>query len=221
MKAPSTTWPVYFLFVLGAALVSAFGQSAAGDSSETPLLRKGETVVVRTIMPDSYPGSFAVLFPNGPSLCFDPVRGGINYLWDGTSIELEPARTGKIGRPVEIGGSRFYQETVKRPMRRGDAEAIPQFKFKGYLIREGYPVFLYQLDDCSIREEMRPLPEDCGVVRFFETDAPDETFWLLTGAQEEAVCSTPDGEWKEGKLRVTTDARGRFSMTIQKEKDEK
>src|SRR5690606_20771913 len=68
-------------------------------------------IVQRTFMPESHPGSFAITFPSGPGVCFDPVRGGINYIWDGDFVDLRPRWLTKQGEPPRIFGQVFYRET--------------------------------------------------------------------------------------------------------------
>lgn len=196
------------------AILTGWHLAVPMQAEPFPEIPRDETAVVRGIMPDSYPGAFAVIFPDGPSLCFDPVRGGINAIWEGTAIDFRPNWTGKVGQPATIGGKRFYVETAEQPLRRGNPDEAPQFAFEGYHMRNGYPVFRYRIGDFSVREELRPLEGNRGVIRQFQTDAPGETFWLLTGAQDAAVCSSENGEWREGRLRVTADKSGAFTVTI-------
>jgi hypothetical protein len=73
--------------VLMLLLLPGVGQSA--DRTTVGPAAPG-AIIQRTIMPDAGPSSFAVSFPEGVSLCFDPVRLGINYAWLGT-VDLDPA----------------------------------------------------------------------------------------------------------------------------------
>lgn len=197
-------------------VLMAAGLISSAGAQPYPNLPSDETVVVRGIMPDAYPGAFAVVFRGGPTLCFDPVRGGITFIQSGADTDFRPNWTGKVPQPTKFGGDRFYLETAEMPLRIGDPEAEAVFAFKGYSVDGPYPVFRYAIGDIAVEEELRPLVNGTGVVRAFRTSAPGRTFWLLTGAQENAVCAAIGGEWRDGRLEVTADETGEFVIIIER-----
>jgi len=152
-----------------------------------------EAVVQRTIMPDAGPSSFAISFPEGVSLCFDPVRLGINYAWLGT-VDLDPAWTGKNIVPAKVNGRIFYREPTSPVLRLGDRSRPPAIQFQGYALRGGHPEFHYTLDGHPVRESLHPLPDGTGFERRFRvTLPPGVDCWLLGEVQPNATMTLGDG----------------------------
>ena len=152
-----------------------------------------ELVVQRTIMPDAGPSSFALSFPEGVSLCFDPVRLGLNYAWLGT-VDLDPAWTGKNIVPARVNGRIFYREPASPVLRLGARSHPPAIQFQGYALRGGHPEFHYTLDGHPVRESIHPLPDGTGFERRFRvTLPPGVDCWLLGEVQPNAVMSLGDG----------------------------
>src|SRR5690554_4300524 len=102
--------------------------------------------VFRTVMPDAGPSSFAIRFKSANlALCYDPVRGGINYLWKG-DFNLEPTITGKIGQPTLIDGEPFYREKEWHPLRTSKTPDNPAYRFRGYSLKGDTLEFRYTID---------------------------------------------------------------------------
>lgn len=129
-----------------------------------------EVSIQRTYMPDAHPGSIAVIFPQGPGICYDPVRGGINYIWDGDYIDLRPRWTTKQGKPANFTGEVFYSEKNWQPMRSESLENDPEYNFRGYKVINGSPVINYTINGRMIQEELRPLNNGYGIARHFQIE---------------------------------------------------
>ena len=65
----------------------------AGGGRAIPGARTG---VQRTYMADAHPGAFAITFPGGPGVCYDPDHRGVAYVWTGDDVD---ARRWYTARP--------------------------------------------------------------------------------------------------------------------------
>ncbi|MFM7748924.1 MAG: hypothetical protein ACKPB0_00730, partial [Opitutaceae bacterium] len=100
-------------------------------------------VLQRTFLPESHPGAFAITFPEGVGVCLDPVRGGVNFAWEGDFVDLRPRWLTKQGAPARIFGPAFYTEKTWQPLRAGAPGANSSWRFRGYALRDGAPEFRY------------------------------------------------------------------------------
>ncbi len=192
------------------AAVAAFAL-AARVGAETGAIR-----IERAFMADAAPSSFAVSFSNGLSVCFDPVRGGVNYVWLG-GFDVAPARPGlgKFIKPVKLLGDVLYRETGAAPLRRGDATRPPVVVFHGYRLRDGAVEFVYTVDGVRVREELRLRPGGDGLLRKFRPDAADADtrWWYVPGATGGAVLTSPTGAFEGSGFRF--DAQGAREFTLE------
>lgn len=151
-------------------------------------------LVQRTSMADAFPGALAITFPGGPSLCFDTVRGGINYIWDGDFVDLRPWWTGRHGDPLRsfaarIWGDVFYREGSMLPaFHLGSSDDPSVYRFRGYHLRkDGFPELLYSVGGRGITEEIHPVGDGIGVACTFHVEAGPRPLWmrLSTGSKAE------------------------------------
>lgn len=155
-------------------------------TSGANLLHAGEPRIERTYMPDAAPSAFAVGFSNGLNFCYDPVRGGLNYVWDGDFVDITSVRPGrgKNLRPVKLLGPVIHRETGPMPLRRGDPLRVPTVEFAGYRVGEDVIEFRYLLDGVLVREEIRPSTAGDGLQRRFRVDGGNsEKLWFVRDAQ--------------------------------------
>jgi len=156
-----------------------------------------QTQVQRTYMPGAHPGSFAVTFPQGPGICFDPVRGGINYIWEGDFIDLRPRWLTKQGKPAKYYGEVFYSNELQKPIRTGSPDKESEYQFQGYRMVEGNPVFSYSVDGTLISETVTPLENAYGVKRHFRVEGK-KPVWILSEPQKDSEITLAGAE-KKGK----------------------
>jgi hypothetical protein len=133
--------------------------------------------VQRTFMPDAHPGAFAITLPEGPGVCLDPVRGGINYIWDGDFVDLRPRWLTKVGEPARIFGEVFYRESEWQPMRAGAPGSEPAYQFRGYSVHDGQPEFHYETGGRKVWESYGALPGGAGLIRRFRV-GPGAPLWI-------------------------------------------
>lgn len=179
-------------------------------------IQGAQVVVQRTYMPDSYPGAFAITFPGGPSVCFDPVRGGINYVWDGDFVDLRPRWLTKQGEPARIFGGIFYREKLWRTLRLHAPDNASEFRFRGYAIKKGEPEFHYQVDGRDVHETLSAAPGGSGVVRHFRVGSGFGPLWLNLEPQPGAEVVLRGLERDGDRACFSSSAAGEFTIEIRR-----
>ncbi|MEN3941511.1 hypothetical protein WJU23_09480 [Prosthecobacter sp. SYSU 5D2] len=168
----------------------------AGDGAEALSPR-----VYRTFMPEAGPSAFAVELSPGVSLCYDPLRGGINQIWAG-GVDLSPTFQAKINKPAKPPGRPFYTEHLLHPLRLGEAAADPGHRFKGYRYEKNMVVFEFTLHGLPVTESLRLSQDGHGVVRTFTLPAGGGPAFLTVEPQENATVTLEGGtEVTPGKWR--------------------
>ena len=174
-----------------------------------------QPIVQRTFMPDSYPGAFAITLPNGPGVCLDPVRGGINFIWDGDFVDLRPRWLTKVGEPARVFGDVFYRETQWQPLRGGAPDAAPDFHLRGYTLRDGQVEFHYEIAGREVHERLS-AGADGGLVRTFRVGPGRAALWLQLEPQPTAEV-TVRGLSRDGDLAsFTSTAAGEFAVEVRR-----
>lgn len=170
--------------------------------------------VQRTYMPEAHPGSFAVTFPRGPGICFDPVRGGINYMWEGEFIDLRPRWLTKQGDPAKYYGEVFYANEQHRPIRTESPGKASDYQFHGYRMIDGNPEFSYSVNGTLINETLTSLKNAYGVKRQFRVEG-ESPVWIVSKPQQDAEI-TLSGAKKEGNNIYYNGEGDGFVMEIRK-----
>ncbi|MBI5691278.1 MAG: hypothetical protein HZC55_14430 [Verrucomicrobia bacterium] len=173
-------------------------------------------IVQRTFMPDSYPGSFAITFPEGPGVCLDPVRGGINFIWDGDFVDLRPRWLTKQGAPARVVGERFYEEKSWQPLRSGTPKGEAGLKFRGFAFRNGQPEFHYEIDGREVRETLRALPAGAGISREFHVGPGTRALWLTLDPQSASEVATRGLQRDGPHARFAAPEGGSFTIEIRR-----
>jgi len=163
-----------------------------------PILAPGEVLVERTTLPDARASSFAFGLPGGVNFCYDPIRGGVNYVWTGGFLDLTNVRPGpgKLIKPAQLLGPIVARETGQAPLRRSDPAHIPVIEFKGYTLRAGSVELRYTLDDTPVREAISALPDGTGLKRTFHFDrsgADAKWFYVTTGQPTNPLTADTSG----------------------------
>jgi len=147
------------------------------------LTGRAEVQIERTYLPlAAAPSSFAIGLPGGVNFCFDPVRGGVSYVWTGGFIDLTPARPGpgKFIAPAKLLGPVVYRETGFGALRRGDPRQKPAIEFTGYTLHDDAVEFRYTIDGVPVREEIRARTGNSGLTRkFYFNDGTDARWWQV------------------------------------------
>jgi hypothetical protein len=184
---------------------------------------QARTLVQRTYMADAYPGALAITFPEGPSLCYDTVRGGINYIWDGDFADLHPWWTGRHGEPLRMFAARFsgdvlYRDRTLSPaMHVGTMGDQSAYHFRGYRLRgDGFPELLYTVGGREVTEDLFAVGDGVGVVRAFHVASGPAPLWLkLDGGPGADIAVS--GAVREGSyVHFDATTAGDFSVTIRR-----
>jgi hypothetical protein len=147
---------------------------------------RAEVLLERTFLPHgASPSSFAVGLPGGVNFCFDPVRGGVSYVWRGGFLDLTSVRPGPskfidAARPL---GPIEYRESGPAPLRRGDPARTPTIEFTGYSLRADAIEFRYTVDGFTVREEIRARPGGGLLRRFSFAGDPAARWWHVVVGQ--------------------------------------
>ena len=164
----------------------------------------------------AHPGAFAITFPEGVGVCLDPVRGGVNFAWDGDFVDLRPRWLTKQGAPARIFGSVFYSERAPRPLRAGAPGANSAWRFLGHGLRDGTPEFRYDVDGREITEALRALPDGTGFTRTLSVAAGKSPLWLTLEEQSNAEVIV-EGASRDGNAVAFTSAdAGSFRVTVRR-----
>ncbi len=162
-----------------------------------PRLAPDEVQIERTMLPEAHAGSFAFGLPGGVNVCYDPVRGGVNYIWTGGFIDLTNIRpVNKLIKAADLLGPVVHREAGPAPLRRGDAARVPVLEFAGYTLRPGAVELRYTVDGVPVREELRAAPDGRALVRTFRFDrtGADSRWWFVVDGQPpRAVTPQADG----------------------------
>jgi hypothetical protein len=159
---------------------------------------RAEVQIERIVMPlDAAPSSFAIGLPGGINFCFDPVRGGVSYIWTGGFLDLSPARPGpgKFISAVKLLGPVVYREAGAAPLRRGDPARVPVVEFAGYTLREDAVEFRYTIDGVLVREEIRARADGAALTRRLRIEGgADATWWhVVEGKPASELKREPNG----------------------------
>lgn len=172
--------------------------------------------VQRTFLPESHPGAFAVTFPEGVGVCLDPVRGGVNFAWEGDFVDLRPRWLTKQGAPARIFGPVFYTEKTWQPLRAGAPGADSTWRFKGYVLRDGIPEFRYEVSGREVTETLRALPDGAGFTRSFTVAAGKEPLWLSLEEQRNAELIVEGAAHDGNTVAFTSPDSGGFKITVRR-----
>lgn len=170
--------------------------------------RAQEILIERTLLPDAAPSSFAIGLPNGVNFCYDVVRGGVSYIWQGGFVDVTSVRpnAGKAISPVKLLGEIMYREDSYFPLRRGDPQRSAAFQYKGYRLKADAIEFLYEIDQCRVSEEVRSAPDGDGLVRRFRIEGapPHESWWYIPGHTHGGKLTAPEAHRESNGFRFNT-----------------
>jgi hypothetical protein len=167
---------------------------ASAPLSAQPALAPGEVLVERVMLPDARAGSFAFGLPGGVNVCYDPVRGGVNYAWTGGFLDVANVRpVNKLIKPAVLLGPVVYRETGPAPLRRGEATREPVLEFRGYTLRAAFVELRYTVDGTPVAETITALPNAAGLKRTFRFDrSGEDAKWFYVVAGQPAAALTRD-----------------------------
>lgn len=182
-------------------------------SAQRPI-EGARAIVQRSYLPDAYPGALVVTLPGGPTLCFDPVRGGIGQMSDGDFVDLRPRWITKRGEPARVSGEVFYRDPGRDSVWIAADGSEPPFKFEGYSVQGRHPELFYRVGDREIREEILPLESGMGIIRKFHVGPGAQPVWCKMDPQTGAEVSAKGLEQDGPRMGFTGSGAGEFSIEI-------
>lgn len=171
-------------------------------------------IVQRTYLPNAYPGAIAITFPAGPTVCFDPVRGGISQVADADFVDLRPRWLTKRGEPARIAGPLYFQDDERGSFWRDAGGAEPAFQFKGFSVKGEYPEFFYRVGERDIREVMRPAGPVAGIIRELHIAPGQGQLTYAHEPQSGAEIATEGGSPNARGFAFGSAAAGTVTMAI-------
>jgi len=179
------------------ALLLLPGAQAAEPPSDSPSPKYPR--IFRTFMPEAGPSAFAVELSPKLSLCYDPLRGGVNQVWSGT-IDLSPTWQAKINQPAKIVGPVFYRETGKHPLRLSGSASAPRRRSRAYHYEEGAVAFEFTLGGRPVTETLRASEDGRSLLREFKLPAGSAPAFFRLEAQPDADVKVSGGKEVEPGL---------------------
>jgi hypothetical protein len=184
-QADETIASLWATLVKGAdqAAPEGFEQNVENDPEAKPI-PTDSPIVVRWDMPEATPAAIAVGLPGGVSFCFDAGEARLRYAWHGGFVDLSGTLLSKrdpetkLSYTAALVGEVFFRSD-SFPIRIGRLEEIPQRRFRGYRLVDGFPEFHYTVDGINVYEKIVKAEGLIGIVREFRFDAVDRPVWLL------------------------------------------
>ncbi|MDA2928992.1 c-type cytochrome [Acidobacteria bacterium AH-259-O06] len=177
-----------------------------------------EPVIIRCYMPDATSAAIAVGLPGGVSYCFDAGECQLRYVWRGGFIDLSEwlqRKTSSDGYTprARIIGEIFYRSD-EFPLRVDRLTRIPEPRFRGYRLLDGYPEFHYRLDGIDVYERVLPTGKKGGISRAFTISRVDQPMWFVAGQTDHSLITSTIGDLEDGKLQIPYGDNVRFEVTI-------
>jgi len=180
--------------------------SGHGDAPDGPRIQ-------RAYLPDCGPAAIAVHLGNGRSYCFDAGACRLRYAWDGGFIDRRRQMTTNGDAMAVLLGRVWYRAGQTFPLRFGDSAAPPDVAFKGYHLVDDLPMFRYEVDGIEVHQYITPTA-DGGLSRVFEIAPTTQPVHFLAEPNTGAIFTSPDGEFKDGKLTVDMKSGGVFRVLL-------
>ena len=190
--------------------------------SEAQPVPTSRPIVIRWDMPEATPSAFAVGLPGGVSYCFDAGESRLRYAWLGGYVDMTGTlyekrdRATRLTRTADLVGEVFYRPEGF-PLRVGDPDRIPQRRFRGYRLIDGYPEFHYQVDGIDVYEKARPTAAKNGVLRDFRVKSVQQPMWFIADEPEGAEMKSSLGTATEGRFLIPQGTDVAFQVVVTRE----
>lgn len=184
-------------------------EAKKGDPYVTSPVQTKRPQIQRIFMPNAGPASIAVALDQTMSLCWDAGECRLRYSWNGGFIDGYPYWQGNGSSIAKVLGTIHYVE-AKSPF-----AITGEPKFSGYGIKNGLPVFKYQLGDSLITESFSAIANGGGFNRSFTMTPTPSVPVVLNFPEDQKVAYTSDkGKWTGSKLELTSTEASSFTINI-------
>ena len=203
-------------------LPEGFAAVRTEPGSEAQPVPTSRPIVIRWDMPEATPSAFAVGLPGGVSYCFDAGESRLRYAWLGGYVDMTGTlyekrdRATRLTRTADLVGEIFYRPEGF-PLRVGDPDRIPQRRFRGYRLVDGYPEFHYQVDGIDVYEKVRPTAAKDGVLRDFRVKSLQQPMWFIADEPEGAEMKSSLGTATEGRFLIPQGTDVAFQVVVRRE----
>ena len=221
------TFPGHGFVMYGAMYVTRGGLPPAESDPNIPpvvapakelkdgLLTVGDRPLVsRTFLPDCGPAALAVGLPGGQSYCFDAGSCRLRYAWKGGFVDNTEQWAGKGDLWSKVDGRIYYRAPAAPWLRIGAADHIPEARWHGYRLVQGYPQFLYTLDGTEVSELIRPRPGGGGLEITFAIPSAPGPVYLVVDKDGGASVVSSAGRWIGPLLTLAPGEAQRFTITL-------
>jgi hypothetical protein len=184
-RANQTIHTLWAAMSLGARmpLPAGFGKLDAGDDAEAKPVPNKRPIVVRWDMPEATPAAIAVGLPGKLSYCFDAGESRLRYAWRGGFIDLSETLTKKTDANKMTPTAKLIGDVIYRspafPIRVGSVDRMPERRFRGYRLIDGYPEFRYEVDGIEVAERIIASKDGSGLDRIFTVATVDKPMWFV------------------------------------------
>jgi len=186
------------------------------------LVAHDEVVVLRTFIGESSHRSIAVGFPGGLSCVFDAEACRLRYVWTGGFLDVEPLWTGRGGGNAKTVGQRIFTAPNSFPLRVGAADAEPKLvAFKGYqLVKSPLGAveaveFRFEMDGTPVKQTLARARGGSSLEMRFDLGNLTNDVWFAAADSERARVTSPDGDFKNGRLAIRAARPTKFTVRIE------
>ncbi|CAN5605086.1 hypothetical protein BH23BAC1_BH23BAC1_09590 [soil metagenome] len=170
----------------------------------------------RILIPDASPAAIAVRLPHEISYCWDAGTCRLRYAWQGEFLDPSKYWNVKGERFAKVSGTIFYRDKTDYPLRVNQINKIPAVNFKGYRLIDGYPEFQYSIDGSEVYELILPKADGTGLIRNFKIPDASDIIWFIFNPEDGCEYTSSQGQWVDGKLRLTPLEAKKFTITMSK-----
>jgi uncharacterized cupredoxin-like copper-binding protein len=188
--------------------------SSAFQAKDGLLTVGDRPVVSRTFLPDCGPACIAVGLPGGQSYCFDATACRLRYAWKDGFVDNTDQWAGKGYLWGKVVGRVYYRAPATPWLRLGSLEHVPEPRWHGYRLVQGYPQFLYSMDGVEISELVQPLAGGGGLKISFEVPSAPGKVYLVFDPQGGALPGSSTGTWSGGTLTLAPGEAKSFTVTL-------
>jgi azurin len=162
------------------------------------------------------PAAIAVRLPQELSYCWDDEACRLSFAWKGDFLDMSDLWKGHFNASAKVLGDVFFRDQTEFPIRLGENATVPAaVKYKGYRLVNEYPEFHYTLDGMEVYELIREKPDGNGLIRSFRIPHAEQTVWLFTNREEDAIeYESSAGKWEYGKLELSPTEAKEFTITM-------
>jgi azurin len=133
--------------------------------------------------------SIAVGMPGGINYCFDAEHCFLRAAWSGGFIDAQADWNRRGGSGAKAIGDVFYTNEAQFPIGIAGVDAAPDFR--GYELKDGYPIFEYRLGEAVVRASVRPNGDNSGLVQAFEISGASGQIAYAAPGHEKTYAAAP------------------------------